>query len=565
MSEELNNSNTSENIFSVPPPPEVDVPEEKVHVPEPPRKKEVVEELEISEDNTTEENSEESIETIAEEKSEKEETPAEEEKSDEPAFEAPINEEALAKQREELKHLSEELEKLKPAIESGDNFRAIRKSLVALKEQVIAQFLIDIKEKDPLLDSIQNAFETITGKQKEEREELNKIFDENLEKVEPEIKKQMQEAVTQEMFKDGRKQLIDIQKSVKDNKLRASDRDKLFALIQDGFDVINAKEQKAREEYEMECSENYLTIKPKVQAVVDESSNAENFNDSRKKLIELQKELKDLKLTKANRNELFTMIREVFNKINDKQDEERKEFNVEADKNYEVLKPVVDEAIKFAIDPTNFAKARQKLIDTQKNLKDVKLTRDQRDELFGMIRKIFNKLNDNTGENTEDFKKEANINFLKLEIKVNEAIANVEYSDDFRDIREGLVTVQDEVKILKITRKQRNELLSRIRKAFDKFDSKRKAYTKRRKSEKKRKLQSILDNLELKNKKNQEQIDADKVDLKSNEDKLESASDEEKESISKIIASINDKIKSKEDVVKANNTRIENIKNELTK
>lgn len=539
--------------FSVPPPPEFLDPKEELKRREEEKKA------------AQEEKKKQEEEEKAKKEAEKEEEKKKEAYVPDPNFEAPVNEEAQKKQNAEFEKLLNEVTELHGKKEDITDYRNTRKLIVTLRERVSALFLISAEQKDSLISKIQEIFEHIAEKQEKERENINQVYDENLEKIKPTIEEGIKKALENELFKDARKELIELQKKVREVKLRPSDRDNIFAKIQEGFDEVNAREEKYRESFEMESSENYIQIKPKVEKAAENAKTTEKFNDARKELIELQKELKEVKLTRTNRDELFGIVREAFNELNAKQDKERAEFLEKAEEEYPKAAQIVDEAIKFSVDPDNITKARPKLIEAQNKLKDFTLTRQQRDELFGKIREIFNQLNENNEENTEEFQKEASLNFAKLEIKVNEAVANVEYSEDFRDIREGLIMVQDEIKIVKLKRNQRNELLSRVRKGFEKFDKKRKDYNDRRKEEKTRKLKNIVETLEEKNKRFQENIETDKASLSEQEAKLESATDEEKAEIEKSIKSLNDKITSREKNLEQNNARIEDINKELAK
>lgn len=539
--------------FSVPPPPEFLDPKEELKRREEEKKA------------AQEEKKKQEEEEKAKKEAEKEEEKKKEAYVPDPNFEAPVNEEAQKKQNAEFEKLLNEVTELHGKKEDITDYRNTRKLIVTLRERVSALFLISAEQKDSLISKIQEIFEHIAEKQEKERENINQVYDENLEKINPTIEEGIKKALENELFKDARKELIELQKKVREVKLRPSDRDNIFAKIQEGFDEVNAREEKYRESFEMESSENYIQIKPKVEKAAENAKTTEKFNDARKELIELQKELKEVKLTRTNRDELFGIVREAFNELNAKQDKERAEFLEKAEEEYPKAAQIVDEAIKFSVDPDNITKARPKLIEAQNKLKDFTLTRQQRDELFGKIREIFNQLNENNEENTEEFQKEASLNFAKLEIKVNEAVANVEYSEDFRDIREGLIMVQDEIKIVKLKRNHRNELLSRVRKGFEKFDKKRKDYNDRRKEEKTRKLKNIVETLEEKNKRFQENIETDKASLSEQEAKLESATDEEKAEIEKSIKSLNDKITSREKNLEQNNARIDDINKELAK
>ena len=475
----------------------------------------------------------------------------------------PINEKALEKQNSEFEIVKKELSEFLGGIDNEENFKLIQKNIVSFKERIDALFLIDSDLKEPLLEDIQNNFQKISEERDKIREERNKLLDENLQQANSIFEEANSKAMSEENFKNSRTILIELQGKIREIDLRTGDKDSLLSKIQESFDSINNKQQEQREAFEMECSENYLLVKPKVTQVVDKAKSIDRYNDSRKLLIEMQKEIKQLTLTKNQRDELYQMIRVVFNEINEKQDKEREGFLSSANENYEKLKPEVDKAIEFAANPDNFASARSTLIEAQGKLKEAQLTKEHRDELFGAIREVFNKLNDISDEKNEEFQKEADSNFISLEVKVNEAVTNVEYSSDFKDIREGLISVQDEVKVLKLSRNQRNDLLSRIRKGFEKFDAKRDEFYNKRRIEKADKLNSIIENLNEKIERLNESISQDKEQLNSFNERLETEDDKDK--IQEMISSVNEKISQKETTIKESQARIDDIKSELEK
>lgn len=467
--------------------------------------------------------------------------------SNSPKFEAPVNVEALNKQKQEFGLLQEQINDISSKLSNDNDFRALRKKLVTIKEQVLTLFLIPIVDKDNLTNQIQSIYEKLAEKQDEYKEELNKIFEENLKEIEPKINNSISEALQLIIFKDARNLLTNVQNELKNSKLRQSDKDNFFKMIQDAFEKINKKETDEREAYEMECSNNFLVLKPKIEQVLQLVENSDKFNDSRKKLIDLQNEIKETKLKKNNRDELFQLIRDTFNNLNQRQDSQREVFSKESTENYNNILPKVNQALEFAVNPTNFATARQTLISLQKELKDLVLSKSQRDELFGRIREVFNGLNDMQDENREEFEAEANTNFAKIEIKVNEALMNVEYSYDFKDIREGLLTVQDEAKILKLKRNQRNELMAKIREGFEKFDKKRNEYLNNKKEEKRKKLNSILENLNQKLVRLNEQISEEEKAIEGQENSED----------------LKRKLTEKQEIVKSTELRISDLQKEL--
>ena len=77
----------------------------------------------------------------------------------------PINKEALEAQNVTLAVLKTDLEKLVTLAENTEDFKLVRKSIIELKEKILALFLISKAEKDVLIDRLQQSFNVLNEKQ----------------------------------------------------------------------------------------------------------------------------------------------------------------------------------------------------------------------------------------------------------------------------------------------------------------------------------------------------------------------------------------------------------------
>lgn len=474
----------------------------------------------------------------------------------------PINKEALEAQNVTLAVLKTDLEKLVTLAENTEDFKLVRKSIIELKEKILALFLISKAEKDVLIDRLQQSFNVLNEKQEAAKKNIDEVYSKNLELFNVKYEAAIKFVTETTEFKAAREKLIELQKELKVTQLKRDTKDKLFAQIQEFFEGINKKQEALRETFEAEASENLAKIMPRIEEVLSAVKNANIFKDARQQLIDLQNEIKGVRIKREKKDDIFGTIREAFNDLNTRQDEERKTFDTQADSNYAEIKPIIDEAVEFAKTNVEPSIAREKLIQTQAKLKDLVLRRTQRDELYGMLREVFESLTGSSQEDKEAFEKEANENYSKLEIKVSEAIANVEYSNDFKDIREGLIAVQDEIKIVRLKKDQRNELFKRIRKAFEIFDAKRNEYMDKRRGEKAGKLTQILDNLKDRLSKLDEYEANDKNALTAAEAKLAENAGDEVAAAEKI--NINERISERAEKITDIKSRIESIEKELS-
>ena len=396
-----------------------------------------------------------------------------------------VNQEALEEQQKAYSDLKSEIDSINTDVETLDDIKHQRKSMVELKERILALFLIPKNDRDSSIDTIQEKFDILQKKSDDIKNKISEEYEKNLQEIEPKVKTVIAEVDEADNFSDMRKKLIDLQSEIKECRINSEKKDDFFSMVQDAFESLTEKQEAEREKYEMEISENYLSIKPKVADAIRFAIQTENFNEARQRLIESQNELKQVKLKKDHLDELFGLIRKAFETVNNKQDQEREKFREESEKEYLAIEPTIQENIEFAKTSNDYEKARALLIDSQKLIKSKNLTRKHRDDLYGRIREVFNELNQKSDANREEFLEECKENFSKLEVKVNEAIAYIDFTNYLNDIREGLLAVQDEVKIAKLTRSQRNELFKRIRDGFGKFDEKRNKFIEKRKQREK--------------------------------------------------------------------------------
>lgn len=439
-----------------------------------------------------------------------------------------VNEEALKEQNQLFENLKNEVDALRSNVQTMEEIKHERKNMAELKEKLLSLFLIPKAERDNYINIIQSKFEALKETSDKLRNEEHKKLEENLKIIEPKIHSVLKEAENPQNFGDIRKKLIEMQIELKDYEIHRDKKDDFFSLMQKAFESLNEKQDLEREKYEMEISENYLNVKPKVADAIRYAVQTDNYNKARERLIECQNELKKLKLKKDHLDELFGLIRKAFENVNQKQDLEREKIKGETVENYNEIKPIVDEAIKFATETEDYETARKRLIDVQKEIKSKILTRYQRDELYGSIREVFSVLNEKQDSNREEFLEECNANYSRLEISVNEAAANIDFTNDLNNIREGLLAVQDEVKIVKLTRTQRNELFKRIRLGFSKFDEKRNEFIKNRKQHQKSNLEDKLETkLEKLSKVENESIkEKMKEEIASTEEKIHNIEDQ---------------------------------------
>ncbi|MBX3042330.1 MAG: hypothetical protein KIT33_00050 [Candidatus Kapabacteria bacterium] len=463
-------------------------------------------------------------------------------------------------------NIKSELDKAVAFASESMDWKEIRKQLMDVRDKIKGLFLKE-DDNNNLNESIRATLESVNQRQTEEQDKLDKESQENFDSVIGQVNEACDFSETSSDFKKSRELLLAAQNSFKSIRLKRSHRDELYRLINSAFDNVSKKQNEDRENYEMECIENYHNLKGKIDAAIDVATKSENFAEARKVLINVQGHIKGLKLKREQRDELYQTIRDAFDSVNQRQEAERSEFNKATTENYDKVRKVVDDAINFAKTSEEYSISREQLINAQNQIKALKLRRDQRDQLFSDIRAVFEELNEKQSSERIEYESECNENFDRLNLKVAEGMNLVEDSSEFNIIRETLITIQGEVRIARLKKDQRNELFGKIREAFANFDKKKNDYYDQRKEDKSHKLHEIKANLEEKISRLEDVLSKDIESLEIQKDKLKEEGIDEFliSEINTKIENIQTRIKEKQESIDQSKARIAEIDLEISK
>jgi hypothetical protein len=231
---------------------------------------------------------------------------------------------------------------------------------------------------------------------------------------------------------------------------------------------------------------NYNTISPKVEAAFAQSKTAENFNETRKDLIALQKELIAIPLERWQKNELMTRLNDAFDHINGRQDAWRKTEDDKRAGHTATLQQQYDTIIPQALS-SSFSDGFGMLKDLQELTNKSSIQREKRDFFYNALNEAFTTLKQKAdGEN------EANYTLASKQVEV--AIVSSQNAELFKDSRSILTAAQNELKDIRLSKKQKDELFGKIRTAFDELNKRQDAFYNERKKENRSQLENVLTN-----------------------------------------------------------------------
>ncbi|MCE5304358.1 MAG: hypothetical protein ABFD61_03240 [Chloroherpetonaceae bacterium] len=317
-------------------------------------------------------------------------------------------------------------------------------------------------------------------------------------------------------LRNARQKLLSLQKELNNppNEIPRSVIENLQRAIADAFSNITQSQIAERENYEMECSDNYLQLKSLFENINQTIEASDDLTKSRQQLIDAQRIISTKVLKRTQQEELYQIIRSGFDFLLAKQEKEKEKFNQEAKQNYERIAPLVDNAIQIANSTDSFKEAREVLTAAQNSVRDVLLTKEQRDELFGKLRTILNDINQKYDQEREEFSKISDANFNQLKDKIEQESAKLSNNPHFKSIRENLLTIQGEIRVMKLRYEHRNKLYALLKQTFTELDEKRTEYFDKRDNTKRpNNSQFLIRNLEEKLSILKSTLDADKSDL----------------------------------------------------
>ncbi len=370
--------------------------------------------------------------------------------------------------------------------ESLKNYKELKNKL----EQTLGKVkkTTDLREAKGYLIEIQNAFKGLKL-HREDREELynrlqlsfadinQKINDDRL-NFENEaalnyftIKNKVDEAVFMAHHtKDTRECwdfLIEVQSLFKGAKLQREHRETLYAKLQAAFITLKEKQNTETSDFVSEVAENYDELKQSVEEAITFSNTTDDTRAAKDSLIQVQLVLRDAKLSRNQKDELYAKIQDAFTLITLRKEEETEKNSTLSQSQYDEFKPKVHEILSQAEQSTDFKTVREQLKELQTQIRESGLLRDQRLELQAILQQAFEKLNFRQDEERGSFTKEASENYKRIKALVSKGLAQAEETHEYKDTREFLKKIQSEFKGIKMIKEEREELYARLQSAFE--------------------------------------------------------------------------------------------------
>lgn len=367
----------------------------------------------------------------------------------------------------EYRHTHADLKnKLKNAIGLiNSNYKEAKTLLIELR-QLIKDSDITKDEKHEFQKKIQDCFNDIQKKITQEQIDFENEAANNYFGLKTKVAQAIEKVNKSENHKETWDFLIEVQNDFKGIKLRKEHRETLYGQLQQAFEFLKQKidEQKAKIESETKyLYEQFLT---KIKNISNKIADNQDISQVKEDLISVQSEIRNINFTRNQKDELYKLIQEEFDKINFiRSESERSKIEKSAKSYAELLSNVED---IFNELKGNFEKSiKEKILLIQNQVRNSDLLREKRLELLEKLQKAYNHVNQKFNSDREHFLKEASENYSRLKSLVEKGLKQANESHEYKTTREFLKKIQSEFKGIKMIKEEREYLYSQLQQAFE--------------------------------------------------------------------------------------------------
>ncbi|MDR1678112.1 MAG: hypothetical protein LBS44_06965, partial [Deltaproteobacteria bacterium] len=210
------------------------------------------------------------------------------------------------------------------------------------------------------------------------------------------------------------------------------------------------------------------TLNNKIKSCRDLRFDLEKYGQEiRNILLETQAQLKNLRLSSEDYQNIKEQINTEFTVINEFQRKRQENYEHECETNRQELTEKVGQATNLARNSSDWKEARQYLISVQQSFKGRKLKKEVSQSLYAELQKAFQVLGDRQEAGRREYEKLCQANCASLTEKVNQAKDLAQNSSNWKEARQNLIAVQQSFKNLKLKKEDSQALYAELQSAFN--------------------------------------------------------------------------------------------------
>ena len=201
--------------------------------------------------------------------------------------------------------------------QSSDDKREAKSKLIEVQRDFRGIVMQHTKRQE-LWDMLQGAFDALKHDQDVEKQSFENECELSYATLKPKIVAALNNAPYPEDVRVARENLKQLQHEMQETKLTKEQRDELWNLVNQAFEILNSIQENKQNVYDKDCHDNYVYLNKKVKVAENQAANSENFPEARQFITTIQKLFKGIKLKPEQREELWQRINEAFNLLKER-------------------------------------------------------------------------------------------------------------------------------------------------------------------------------------------------------------------------------------------------------
>ncbi len=403
---------------------------------------------------------------------------------------------------------------------SAENYKDIRQELITLQGK-IGTDVADAAEKVRLRQAIQAVFDRINALRASEQAAFEKEADENYSF----LKEKLMECLT---FVEGQPgdhesswtMLLALQDAFRGRSMRAEEREYLYTGLQQLFDVVKARKDKAAAEMAKASEKLFEDLDEEVKQLCSIAETAD-IDTTWDKLVDISNLIRSSTLVFAHRKRLLDSLQDAFTIVKIRREERQHVQSHESEQQAKAIGQKLQHAAGQIESHKVFKDNWELLISIQNDFRRAKLSKPDRESLYAELQILFETLKAGREEEQAGFEQAANASLEHLQPMVEKATELARKSQEFKKTKNFLIKVQREFKGRRMRSDDRERLYTKLQSAFDTLNRRINEHIAQRKEVREFRVESKISDLQKQIEDLEEAINNDMEKLQLLENKLD--------------------------------------------
>ncbi len=246
--------------------------------------------------------------------------------------------------------------------------------------------------RETLYARLQEAFDLIKARRNQRYHQREAVTQMTKARLLPEIEASVEKA-RGNPDQNTWSQLLELQQEIRYLDMTREARELLLGRLQDAFDAIKQKKEAEHQIRQEQLFGNTMKIEELVKEGEIIARQETDFKLAFERLRFIQQSFRELQVDPAEREGLYNRLQQAFEVLKKRQEHYFNERDSESITNYNRLKPLIRKGLERAQTSTEFKKTREMLKRLQGEFKGIKMKPDSRQELYSMLQRSFDVLN----------------------------------------------------------------------------------------------------------------------------------------------------------------------------